>query len=133
MTCSGVFIVNFKHISHLFLMIPLLTLKKRMLAGKFSQHFLKHFKARQRKFELAVVLVEADINRCSTKWTLKISQNSQKNTCTVVSFISVVQPRNSGTSVSLSIMGMASLVFIIPVTPTSRQLTATNALCMLNY
>ena len=31
--CSGVFIVNFKHISHLFLMFLLLTLDKYMLAG----------------------------------------------------------------------------------------------------
>ena len=31
--CSGVFIVNFKHISHLFLVFLLLTLDKYMLAG----------------------------------------------------------------------------------------------------
>ena len=30
---SGVFIVNFKHISHLFLVSPLLTLNKQMLTG----------------------------------------------------------------------------------------------------
>ena len=32
--CFGVFIVNFEHISHLFLMFLLLTLNKKILAGK---------------------------------------------------------------------------------------------------
>ena len=32
--CSGVFIVNFEHISHLFLVFLLLTFDKKMLAGK---------------------------------------------------------------------------------------------------
>ena len=31
---SGVFVINFEHISHLFQVLMLLTLKKQMLAGK---------------------------------------------------------------------------------------------------
>ena len=37
----GVFIVNFEHISHFFLALLLLTLKKYMLAGIFSSVFLR--------------------------------------------------------------------------------------------
>ena len=33
---SGIFIVNFEHISHLFLVLQLLALNKYMLAGNYS-------------------------------------------------------------------------------------------------
>ena len=40
---SGAFIVNFEHISYVFLMFLLMTLNKGMLAGKFQPIIVRHF------------------------------------------------------------------------------------------
>ena len=42
MTKSGVFIINFEHILHTFLVFLLLTLNKYMLAGE-SQELMEHY------------------------------------------------------------------------------------------
>ena len=41
--CSGVFIVNFEHISHLVLVLLLLTLSRQIPTGNASQKVPRHF------------------------------------------------------------------------------------------
>ena len=43
---SGIFIVNFEHISHLVLVFLLLTLNKQMLAGNILFEFVSDFVSR---------------------------------------------------------------------------------------
>ena len=71
---SGVFIVNFEHILHLFLVFLSSTLNKLMLAGRSLNKSM---------FKLSVSWnSEATVRRCSVKYMLsKISQISRETTC----------------------------------------------------
>ena len=59
---SGLFIVNFEHISHLFLVFLLLTLKKQMLAGKHTQIQIQNKRGNHASF-MEKELSKAIINR----------------------------------------------------------------------